>query len=69
MEVSKIGKNRYELSVILGIFGIIATAMVYLMFDGGLIPIEYLGDFTLTQLCSLLLILFSVLAVIMGVLD
>ena len=62
-------KKRYELSVILSIFGIIGTSMVYLMFDSGLIPVEYLGDFTLNQLCGLLLILFSVLAVIMGALD
>lgn len=60
-------KSRIELPTIIGIFGVIVTAIIYMMFNDGLVPMSYLGDFALNQLCAFNLIIFSIIALIVGI--
>lgn len=60
-------RNRLEETTIWVFFGLMATGIVYLLFDIGTIPSSYLGDFTITQLCALIMVIFTIIAMLKGV--
>ena len=60
-------RSKTQQMVIMGIFGIMITAIIYMMFNGGLVPETYLGDFTLNELCAFSLIVFTILSILWGI--